>query len=517
MRHKHLYILLLVTLAVLAVVSFYYKTVFSSFSIENFKPVLRPAAIDPDYTDIVVPPNIAPLNFSIKETGKEFFVRIYADKGGEIKIVGKKSKIIIPLEKWHKLLNANRGGKLFFDIYVKDRQNNWNKYQTITNYIAEEQIDSYIVYRLIKPIFNLWHNIAIYQRNLANYDESLVVSGESFDNGCVNCHTFLNNSPDKMLLGVRSDKYGATTIFKNGKTVNKIGTKFTYTAWHPSGKLAVYSTNKVNLFFHSVSMEVRDVTDLDSALLYYLVDTKTVSTNPAIADKRRLETYPTWSPDGKYLYFCSAPITWTDKNKVPPDGYEKIRYDLMRISYDVDKDQWGQLETVLSADQTGLSILLPRISSDGRFLLFCMCKYGCFPIYSQDSDLYMMDLQTGQYNKLDINSEYSESWHSWSSNSRWIAFSSKRQGGMFTRTYFSYVDKSGKAYKPFILPQEDPAFYDSFLKTYSVPELITGPVDVGSRELAGAVWSSNEIKVLLPITGATPKQSKTVQEYAPRE
>jgi hypothetical protein len=129
----------------------------------------------------------------------------------------------------------------------------------------------------------------------------------------------------------------------------------------------------------------------------------------------------------------------------------------------------------------------------------------------------MMDLQTGQYNKLDINSEYSESWHSWSSNSRWIAFSSKRQGGMFTRTYFSYVDKSGKAYKPFILPQEDPAFNDSFLKTYSVPELITGPVDVGSRELAGAVRSSNEIKVLLPITGATPKQSKTVQEYAPRE
>ncbi len=515
MKHKHLYILLLVILAISGGAVFYSRAGFGSFSIENFKPVLRPAAIDPDYTDIVVPPNIAPLNFSIKETGKEFFVRIYADKGGEIKIVGKKSKIIIPLEKWHKLLNANRGGKLFFDIYVKDRQNNWNKYQTITDYIAEEEIDSYIVYRLINPVFNTFHSISVYQRHLEDYDESVLLDGDSFVFGCANCHTFLNNSPDKMLLGVRSNKYGAVTILKTGKKISKIGTKFTYTAWHPSGKLAVYSINKFSQFFHAARMETRDVTDLDSALLYYLVDTKTVSTNPAIADKNRLETNPTWSPDGKYLYFCSAPITWTDKEKVPPDGYENIKYDLMRISYDVDNDQWGQLETVLSAAQTGLSILLPRISPDGRFLLFCMCDRSSFPLYQQDSDLYMMDLQTGQYNRLDINSDYSESWHSWSSNSRWITFSSKRQGGLFTRTYFSYVDKSGKAYKPFMLPQEDPAFYDSFLKNYNLPELITGPVDVGSRELAGAVRSSNEIKVLLPITGATPKQSKTVQEYAP--
>ena len=118
--------------------------------------------------------------------------------------------------------------------------------------------------------------------------------------------------------------------------------------------------------------------------------------------------------------------------------------------------QWGHAETVLSAEQTGLSILLPRVSPDGRFLLFCMCRYGCFPVYQPSSDLYMMDLATGRYSRLAINSEYSESWHSWSSNSRWIAFSSKRQGGLFTRTYLSYVDDDGTAYKPFVLPQRDP-------------------------------------------------------------
>jgi hypothetical protein len=133
-----------------------------------------------------------------------------------------------------------------------------------------------------------------------------------------------------------------------------------------------------------------------------------------------------------------------------------------------------------------------------------MCDYGCFPVYQPSSDLYLMDLQTGDYRKLDINSEYSESWHSWSSNGRWIAFSSKRLGGLFTRTYFSYVDKDGKVYKPFIMPQKDPAFYDSFLKTYSVPELITGPFRISHNELGRAARAPETIEVDMPVTAATP-------------
>jgi dipeptidyl aminopeptidase/acylaminoacyl peptidase len=523
MKHRYPHLWLLIALVPLAAVSFYCAAGFGSFSIEKFRMVPRAASIEPDYTNLSIPANIAPLNFSIKEAGTQFFVRIYSEKGAEIKIISKKPEIIIPVKKWRRLLDANRGGKVFFDVYVKDRQNQWEKYQTVTNTIAQEDIDAYIVYRLIKPAFNYWKHSDIHQRCLEDYYESVVFDGQSFAHSstcagcCANCHTFLNNSPDKMFLGVRSDDYGAITILKTGKTVDKIGTKFGYTAWHPSGRVAVYSVNKVDQFFHTNRVETRDVLDLDSRLLYYLVDTKTVSTHPAISDVNRLETFPAWSPDGKYLYFCSAPVLWKDRNKVPPDNYEKVKYDLMRIGYDVEQDKWGELETVLSSEKTGLSILLPRISPDGRYLLFCMCKYSCFPLYQQDSDIYMMDLKTGEYNKLDINSDYPESWHSWSSNSRWIAFSSKRQGLPFTRTYISYVDKSGKAHKPFILPQKDPAFYDSFAMTCNVPEFITAPIDVSNREIARAIQSSDEIKVLLPITGATPKESKATQEYTPRE
>jgi Tol biopolymer transport system component len=226
---------------------------------------------------------------------------------------------------------------------------------------------------------------------------------------------------------------------------------------------------------------------------------------PQLSDKNRLETYPTWTPDGQWLYFCSGPILWTDRNTVPPENYDKLKYDLCRIHYDGRTGSWGDVETVLSANETGLSIMLPRISPNGKYLLFCMCEYGCFPVYQSSSDLYMMDLSTREYRKLAVNSRYSESWHSWSSNSRWIAFSCRRRDGRFTRTYISYIDVNGTAYKPFVLPQRDPTYYDSLLETYSVPELIAGPIKVSKHALAQAARRRDSIEVDVPITGATPK------------
>jgi Tol biopolymer transport system component len=314
-----------------------------------------------------------------------------------------------------------------------------------------------------------------------------------------------------MTIGLRSATYGSSTLLARNGTVRKIGSKWGYTAWHPSGKLAVYSINKVRQFFHTGRMEVRDVVDLDSALVCYFVEDRKAVCPPQLSDKNRLETYPTWSPDGKYLYYCSAPVLWKDYDAVPPENYEKLKYDICRISYDVRSNSWGRVDTVMSAEETGLSILLPRISPDGRFLLFCMCEYGCFPVYQSSSDLYIMDLSTGAYRNVAVNSKYSESWHSWSSNGRWIAFSSKRNDGLFTRTYLSYVDDDGKLHKPFVLPQRDPEYYDSLLETYSVPELITGRIRVGKSLLGRAARNENSISVDVPITSATPK----VEEFEP--
>jgi Tol biopolymer transport system component len=488
-------------------------------TITQYNEINRPAKIRPDYSGAVIPPNIAPLNFVVQQDGSGYFVRICSETGKPIEIFSKTPKIAIPQKAWHNLLEQNRGRQLSIDIYAKFKSSTtdtkaeneqWNSFKTITNEIAKEDIDAFIAYRRIRPGHRLWRNIGIYQRNLASFDESLILDNGYYKHGCLNCHTFCLNKPDKMLIGIRSSVYGSSTLLIENGEAKKIGTKFGYSTWHPSGRIASFSVNDVRLMLHSAANEVRDVMDFDSLMANYFIDSKAVKTSSVLTESDRLETYPTWSPDGRYLYFCSAPITWTDRALVPEE-YDQIKYDLVRADYDIDHDQWGTLETLLKAEDTGLSIMLPRVSPDGRWLLFCMCNYGCFPVYQASSDLYMADLedaeQTGQfkYRRLDINSDQSESWHSFSSNSRWIAFSSKRDYGIFTRIYLAYLNEDGTASKAILVPQKDPTHYDSCLWTYSVPELITEPVRITKEQLGKVVRASQKIPIEMPITMATPK------------
>jgi hypothetical protein len=470
--------------------------------------------IRPDYADTVIPPNLAPLNFLVRESGSRYLVRIRSQRGRPIEVTSRSGKIAIPERAWHELLNLNCGGQLTFEVSVqsgaKGEGNSWRRFDTFRCTVAKEDIDNYLAYRRIHPVHSAWRDMGIYQRDLRGFSESVILSGEYFGGGCVNCHTFCNNRTDTMLISTRSKQYTNSAMIVRDGAVDKVAATFGYSAWHPTGKIVAYSSAKITMFQHAAGSEIRDVIDLDSFLAYYDVSSKMVKTVPAIARKDRLETYPTWSPDGRFLYFCSAPMTWTDRSVIP-EQYGQIKYDLVRIAYDPDRDAWGAPETVLSARDTGLSILLPRISPDGRWLLFCMCKYGCFPVYQQSSDLYLIDLEaaksTGryEYRRLEVNSDESESWHSWSSNSRWIAFGSKRGNGTFTRTYISYVDPNGVAHKPLLLPQKDPMHYDSCLWTYSVPELTTEPVKVIKENLGRVVRGSRQINVQVPITTATPK------------
>ncbi len=393
---------------------------------------------------------------------------------------------------------------MYVDVCIKTEAGTWNRYQTIVNTIAAEEIDPYLVYRYMTPSSYAGKPLRICQRNLESFEEETVLDTKSFGDGCVHCHSFIGNSPGKILIGMRHITLASATLYGHEGRVDKIGTKFGYTAWHPSGRIVAYSVNDVRQFFHNARTEIHDVVDLDSAIFYYDIAAAKIKTAPALADKKRLETYPAWTPDGKVLYFCSAPLLWATSETPPPPRYREVKYDLMRISYDLETDRWGPLETVLSAADTGRSILLPRVSPDGRFLLFCMAEYGCFPIFGPTSDLYLMDLRTGSYRPLPINSEYAEAWHSWSSNSRWIAFSSKREGGVFTRPFISHVDADGQFAKPFLPPQRSPSFYDSCYCVYNMPELVTGPVPVDPKTLVRAAVGSTQIHVD-SITGATPK------------
>jgi hypothetical protein len=370
-------------------------------------------------------------------------------------------------------------------------------------------------------------------------------SGKRAELGCINCHTFCKNHTNKMLLHVRPSEmspWQAGMILVQDGKAQRVDTRIgkqkpaAYTSWHPSGELLAFSRNTLSQHYHADSPETRDVVDSDSDLGLYVVSSGKILSDPKISRPDRLETFPTWSPDGKWLYFSSAP-SWNPNKEVPMDKAVHVRYDLMRVGFDLAKMQFGRLETVVSAQQMGKSISLPRISPDGRFLMFCAHEYGSFPIYQNDCDLYMVDLsklanqapptaassqtstaatQASQPAplavaeaapvRLSLNSDRCDSYHSWSSNSRWVIFSSKREDGVFARPYICHIDEQGRCGKPFILPQEDPTFYSRLLMTYNLPDLVTAPVKVTDTELVNAINApALNTTSSMPATGPSPK------------
>ncbi|MDH7569175.1 MAG: hypothetical protein QHJ73_06280 [Armatimonadota bacterium] len=468
--------------------------------------------IRPDYAGITMPPNIAPLNFVVCEQGKRYLVRLSGGQGHEFRVSSSNGQVRLPAGRWRALLAASRGGEILMEVSVQDAQGGWRRFAPIRNRVAAEEIDSHLVYRRLGPLYNQWTTMGIYQRNLETWDERPVLKNTAIGNQCVNCHTFANNRPHMFLLQTRPAGSGQPTmVLVRGTQVTRVDTRTpeekraaTYVSWHPSEELIAFSFNKIRQFFHTAGSEPREVIDLAAGIGVYHVKSGAVSRPAPLNPKGRLGTFPAWSPDGRWLYYCSAPALWSNTNVIPHAQASRVRYDLVRAPFDPATQRWGSPETVVAAAHLGKSLLEPRVSPDGRFLLFTACAYGSFPIFQQQSDLYLVDLRTRPFRPQRLQpgtDSYRDSWHSWSSNSRWIVFSRKRDNGAFSRPYVCYLDANGRAAKAFVVPQEDPIFYDRCLQNYNAPELATGPVTVAPRALAQALRA-------VPITPAAEAASK---------
>jgi hypothetical protein len=442
--------------------------------------------ISPDYTDVVIPPNIAPLNFIINEPGTEYKIELIGETGSSIRIHSRKPKVTIGMRKWKTLMKGNVGHSYRIQVSSRDSTGHWVQYKSIVNRIANEEIDSYVAYRLINPAYELWWNMGIYQRNIETFDEKAIITNRITQKNCINCHAFRMNDPNKMMFHMRAS-YGGTVIVEDGH-LSKVNTATdntmsacVYPSWHPEGNHIAFSVNKIYQSEHSIKGKLIYVWDKASDLVVYDVKNKMVTTCPQVSTQQ-MENLPAWSADGRMLYFIRCD-SWSDKK-----AYYDYHYNLMRIPYDVHANQWGEVETLINASAIGKSVSFPKPSPDGRYLLFTMSDYGYFSIHIPSSDLYLLNLETMQISDLAIvNSPKSDSYHSWSSNSRWFVFASKRKDGLCSRLYFSYVDREGNVYKPVLLPQKDPAFYNTFIMNYNVPELIKAPVKLGHTELIHAV------------------------------
>ena len=122
------------------------------------------------------------------------------------------------------------------------------------------------------------------------------------------------------------------------------------------------------------------------------------------------------------------------------------------------------------------SVSHPRIF--GRHLMFTLTDYGTFPIWHDEADLWLLNLETGEVRPCDeLNSHRADSYHSWSSNGKWVVFGSRRLDGRYTHLYFSHFDEKGRFSKPFLLPQDEPEQNRLRLKSYNIPEFVTEEVE----------------------------------------
>ena len=259
----------------------------------------------PDYIDITLPPNIAPLNFKIQEPAASYRVELRSTKGPGITISSLDPAIRIPPKAWANLLRANPGQPFYWDISAQTASSEWARFATVTNHIAQQEIDGWLAYRQLKPIFNYFTQLGIYQRNLESFDQKPILRRETMGEGCLNCHTPLNRDPSTLAFDTRAYRGKHSTVLVVSNQVARLDKTMGYLAWHPGGRLLAFSANKLSLFFHTRG-ETQDVYDANSDLGIYDLNSNTVTFPPAIASPGRNETWPAWSADGRYLYFSSA-------------------------------------------------------------------------------------------------------------------------------------------------------------------------------------------------------------------
>lgn len=450
--------------------------------------------IYPDYKGVTIPVNIAPLNFRLNEKAKQALLLIEGENK-RIEIASSDGKFIISANDWKSVLTKNSGSSIRLTVYKMENEQ-WKKYTPFSIHIAAEPADPYLVYRLIEPGYELWETMGIFQTNIETGEETAIYENKQTAYNCVNCHSFNRQNPDEMLFHMRGN-YNGTFIAEKGK-IEVLDTKtdstissFVYPAWHPSGKFIAFSVNKIAQSFYQKNSNRLEVFDSKSDVVIFNRQTKETYTSQLISGPDRLETFPFFSNDGKTLFFCSS------KQWPVPEKSDSVKYSLCAVSFDEEHETFGkQVDTLFNTRVQHKSVSFPRMSPDGRFLLFTVTDYGTFPIWHREADLKMYDLKENRFSDMAlVNSDNTESYHSWSSNSRWFVFSSRRDDGLYTRLYLAYIGDDGNPAKAFMLPQKDPDFYDSFMKSYNIPEFVKSKVKLDGFQISKKAKSGKKENV----------------------
>jgi tetratricopeptide (TPR) repeat protein len=201
---------------------------------------------------------------------------------------------------------------------------------------------------------------------------------------------------------------------------------------------------------------------------WYSRESGKLTTLPGADDPNFVQTSAFWSPDGKYLVYSRA----VAKDPYAPGQVQatyandpnetQIQYDLYRIPFNDGKG--GTPERVVGASEKGMSNNFPKVSPDGKWIVFVQCKNGL--LMRPDSKLYIVPFGGGTARPLASNLAVMNSWHTFSPNGHWLAFSSKTPS-LYTELYLTHIDADGNA-SPAILVENATASN----RAVNIPEFV---------------------------------------------
>jgi Flp pilus assembly protein TadD len=314
---------------------------------------------------------------------------------------------------------------------------------------------------------------------------------------CGNCHSFADNGS---VLGLDVDygndkgAYGIVPVSKHmvlddariitWADYRRDDDELTFgllSRVSPSGRYVISTVKDRSVFVAIPDLMISQLFfPIKGILVVYDRETKTFSPLPGADDPQYVQTNAVWSRDGKEIVFARTKAhraqrleqlnsALVDEKDVPEFTVEKkpFRYDLYRIPFNDGKG--GTPEPLQGASGDGMSNYFPKYSPDGKWIVFCKSK--SYMLLQPDSELYIIPASGGVARRLRYNTARMNSWHSWSSNSRWLVFSSK-VNGPYTQLFLTHIDKNGNDSPPVLLER-----FTSPDRAANIPEFVNLPGD----------------------------------------
>ncbi len=314
---------------------------------------------------------------------------------------------------------------------------------------------------------------------------------------CGNCHSF---SADGSVLGMDVDyanDKGAYALTGTAKRMNlavsdiiswsdykredKVPTFGLLSQVSPDGRFVVSTVKDLSIFVPRPDLAFSQLFfPIKGILLIYTRRNKTFLPLPGADDSDYVQSNATWSPDGSYLLFARSKVYHLKmahdftKLLLSPDecseflSHEKeFKFDIYRIPFSGGKG--GKAEPLPGASDNGYSNYFARVSPDGKWVVFC--RASSFMLLQPDSKMWIMPSQGGQPRLMQCNTPLLNSWHCWSSNSRWIVFSSK-VNTPYTQLFLTHVDEAGNDAPPVLLEQ-----FTQSDRAANIPEFMNGAPD----------------------------------------